>query len=311
MKLVLVVSIFLFGLVSPSGADQMALQEEFVVKVEDFKAKLQSIRAQIQNGLSSEEMATLKNAIQSEEYGGVAEIRDKIIERIYLFSRDERDFLAIVMLGFGEARRGSSKTVEEIPRNCQVRAEMLAVIKVLDNRLRAVQVLSSYAQAEYLDILLAPRQFSFFNEEDPNWIKWVLGPIPHGEETNPDYQNFSKEYEFTQSLIAYLDFMCEKTEFCPWLESQRALHYCSTTVADSVAWTEDDPWAYRIPAEDIWVRLPPLGKSERLGRGESGEPNESRVFIQQHTFFENVRVSQKQLFREKSIKSIENSISRE
>jgi hypothetical protein len=156
----------------------------------------------------------------------------------------------------------------------------------VENRLKAACASMPDSQHELLDIICAHKQFSFMNSSDPNWIKWVLGPVV--ENSDKSQTNFSQEYEFIQALMAYLDFRCEKRVFSPSLENPRTLHYCAVSIADATGWETDSPMAKKIPNCEAWVELPPPCSSEN-----------KKVFIENHVFFENVRIGINQLSLEK------------
>lgn len=296
MKQFFVLSFFLFGIgaiaedqvvvvPAPSFENSISELDSLEKKLEFLKNRLNQTRRWIHEGLTETELDTLRMALAEEDYSQVDAIREKVINRIALLPQKERDFSAMILITFGEARGGSGKTTEEILSNYQVRAEMLAVLKVIENRLKIARARMPETVHELMDIICARKQFSCLNANDPNWIKWVLGPAIINSDQSQI--NFSQEYEFTQSLMAYLDFSCAKPVFSPAIESPNTLHYCADSIADETGWENDNPEARKIPTCEIWVELPP----------PCPEANE-KVFVQSHVFFENVRIGKKQLTRD-------------
>ncbi|MBI3535198.1 MAG: hypothetical protein HY072_06910 [Deltaproteobacteria bacterium] len=120
-------------------------------------------------------------------------IRELIFRELFKLTPEERDFVAISWTAFGEARTLCGPEKQCTIDNANIRAEMAAVIKTVENRFLfgKNKIPGAY---ELLDVVLENKQFSMYNQNNTNWAQLVLG-IGNDEEFKLSYAAY-RDYQF-------------------------------------------------------------------------------------------------------------------
>lgn len=264
--------------------------------IKSLKARMDRIRKNLLSKLSNAEKVTLaafatgKIKANSE----IARIRNKVFSAIYQQnpSAEDRDLIAMSWTAFGEARGAGSANADDL----KGRAEMLAVMKVVQNRLKEAQKEFPKSKVSNLDVTLQNAQFSMWNYNDINWAKALLGtekisgtitqrvkervPVKKGSRKTKVVEKTYKvpvHYEadaaqYDRSLIAYRDFK-NGAVFSKGFQEEDATHYHTKALKGKVNWSKK-----KSAMKQLWIECPPPPPSNL----------DTRVTISLHLFYEDV-----------------------
>lgn len=146
-----------------------------------------------------------------------------VMKLIATLPESDRDFFALTMTAFGEAR-GQGKTQDVLDK--QGRAEMLAIMEVIKNRAEdgRTQIDSKTKKNKVTDIFSAatqPLQFSCWNRTDLNLLAMLLGEKTHT----------AGKSSYRRALQAYQDWENPETSFGGGLEKSDTCHYYAKSIA--------------------------------------------------------------------------------
>ncbi len=193
--------------------DDNQLKSVLPYEISYYREAMEEIRNKIKKRLTQAELDLLKICA----FGGTCEnletIRTKVFSAFYTLDQSERDFLATSCTAFGEARTGASSYATP-----ETRVNMAAVIKVLKNRLEKAK--KTFPDAELLDIALQNAQFTMYSPNDPNWVKFLLGP----NEVNKSNEPVAPKNEYDVSYMAYRDQVIG-VRYGTALDDPELLHY--------------------------------------------------------------------------------------
>lgn len=144
-------------------------------------------------------------------------VRADVFKNLYRrLNRQEQKFAAFIFTSHGEA---SSLAVRNPPKH----EEMMAIMKVIDNRMNAA---NNYRRAtrkpfNQLDVVLDRSQFSMYNSSDPNWRRCL---------------DIDRRENFTVAIQSFIKY--QKGDLEPKPEVDRVYHYHTNYV--SPAWKVSD-----------------------------------------------------------------------
>lgn len=210
-----------------------------------FYANLKKLRTHI----GQRDMAILKNRLSGKySLNELKRIKNKVFTYLYSdeFTHEDRNMIGAIWTTFGEARGANDSNTELDPRG---RAEMASVMYSLKNR-----VFDKKGPKSLLDIAIQPYQYSMYNTNDPNWVRFLVEADKTGDNKNA----------LDRGIRAYTDF--NDPRFKIEMSSSRGkavTHYYTKNIKKIPNWSD------LTREEKLKVHLPPPPKNGVIAEPKS------------------------------------------